>query len=64
MNPAIPDPESNAKTIKVLIIHEVADYAAWKRVFDDAAGMRKRAGEIRYRRPVPVGQHNGPGGNK
>jgi quinol monooxygenase YgiN len=33
----------------VLIIHEVADYAAWKRVFDNAAGMRKSAGEIRYR---------------
>jgi heme-degrading monooxygenase HmoA len=32
----------------VLIIHEVADYAAWKKVFDAAAGMRKAAGEIRF----------------
>jgi quinol monooxygenase YgiN len=32
----------------VLIIHEVADYAAWKKIFDDAAAIRKAAGEIRY----------------
>ncbi|MBE7540075.1 MAG: antibiotic biosynthesis monooxygenase [Opitutaceae bacterium] len=32
----------------VLIIHEVADYDAWKRVFDDAAGIRKAAGERSY----------------
>ena len=32
----------------VLIIHEVADYVAWKQIFDDAAGIRKAAGEIRY----------------
>lgn len=30
----------------VLIIHEVEAYPAWKTVFDQAAGMRKRAGEI------------------
>jgi len=29
----------------VLIIHEVADYAAWKAVFDGAAGIRREAGE-------------------
>jgi heme-degrading monooxygenase HmoA len=29
----------------VLIVHEVADYEAWKKIFDDAAGIRKRAGE-------------------
>lgn len=29
----------------VLIIHEVADYPAWKKVFDGAAGIRKTAGE-------------------
>jgi quinol monooxygenase YgiN len=29
----------------VLIIHEVADYPAWKRIFDGAAGIRKEAGE-------------------
>lgn len=29
----------------VLIVHEVADYDAWKRVFDDAAGIRREAGE-------------------
>jgi quinol monooxygenase YgiN len=32
----------------VLIIHEVEDYAAWKAVFDDAAQIRKEAGEISY----------------
>lgn len=32
----------------VLIIHAVKDYAAWKKIFDDAAGIRKRAGEQRY----------------
>ena len=29
----------------VLIIHEVADYPAWKKVFDGAADLRRRAGE-------------------
>lgn len=33
----------------VLIIHEVADYPQWKAVFDDAAPLRKSAGEIDYR---------------
>lgn len=32
----------------VLIIHEVADYPAWKKVFDGAAGIRKEAGERTY----------------
>lgn len=32
----------------VLIIHEVADYAAWKLVFDGAAGIRREAGERSY----------------
>ncbi|MBD2327672.1 antibiotic biosynthesis monooxygenase [Alkalinema sp. FACHB-956] len=32
----------------VLIIHEVEDYLAWKRVFDAAASMRKAAGERSY----------------
>lgn len=32
----------------VLIIHGVADYASWKRVFDAAAPMRKTAGERSY----------------
>ena len=32
----------------VLIIHEVADYNAWKAVFDGAAGIRKAAGERSY----------------
>jgi quinol monooxygenase YgiN len=32
----------------VLIIHEVADYAAWKAVFDGAAELRKAAGERSY----------------
>lgn len=32
----------------VLIIHEVADYPAWKKVFDSAAGIRREAGERSY----------------
>lgn len=32
----------------VLIIHEVADYEAWKKVFDSAAGIRREAGERSY----------------
>ena len=32
----------------VLIIHDVADYAAWKLVFDRAAGIRHAAGERSY----------------
>ena len=32
----------------VLIIHEVEDYAAWKTIFDNAAHIRKEAGEISY----------------
>ncbi len=32
----------------VLIIHEVASYPAWKIIFDQAAGLRKQAGEISY----------------
>jgi quinol monooxygenase YgiN len=32
----------------VLIIHEVADYPAWKAIFDGAAALRRDAGETRY----------------
>ncbi|MBT9599002.1 MAG: antibiotic biosynthesis monooxygenase [Vitreoscilla sp.] len=32
----------------VLIIHAVKDYKAWKQVFDDAAAIRKSAGEQTY----------------
>lgn len=32
----------------VLIIHEVANYPAWKEIFDDAAEIRKKAGELSY----------------
>lgn len=32
----------------VLIIHEVAEYEAWKKVFDAAAGIRREAGERTY----------------
>ena len=32
----------------VLIIHEVEAYPAWKTIFDEAAGMRKTAGELSY----------------
>jgi len=29
----------------VLIVHEVDDYPAWKRIFDEAADIRREAGE-------------------
>ena len=32
----------------VLIIHEVEVYAAWKAIFDNAAPIRKTAGEQNY----------------
>lgn len=32
----------------VLIIHEVANYEAWKKIFDEAAVIRKEAGERSY----------------
>lgn len=32
----------------VLIIHDVEAYSAWKTIFDQAAGIRKQAGEIKY----------------
>ena len=32
----------------VLIIHEVEDYKSWKKIFDNASGIRKEAGEISY----------------
>ena len=32
----------------VLIIHDVKDYTAWKQVFDQAARIRKEAGEHHY----------------
>lgn len=32
----------------VLIIHEVEDYIAWKKIFDNASTIRKEAGEISY----------------
>lgn len=32
----------------VLIIHEVESYPAWKVIFDHAAGIRKKAGEMSY----------------
>ena len=32
----------------VLILHEVADYPAWKAVFDEAGVLRKAAGELSF----------------
>ncbi|PSB28125.1 antibiotic biosynthesis monooxygenase [Stenomitos frigidus] len=32
----------------VLIIHDVADYLTWKKVFDEASDMRREAGERSY----------------
>lgn len=31
-----------------MIIHEVADYPVWKKVFDGAVGLRRDAGERSY----------------
>jgi quinol monooxygenase YgiN len=36
---------SEISMVHVLIIHEVENYPAWKKVFDNAAGIRKTAGE-------------------
>ena len=33
----------------VLIIHSVDDYKTWKEGFDNAASLRKKAGEIEYK---------------
>jgi quinol monooxygenase YgiN len=32
----------------VLVIHEVENYAAWKKIFDAAVNIRKEAGECSY----------------
>lgn len=41
---------TTSKTFEyVLIVHEVEDYAKWKAIFDDAATIRREAGEIEYR---------------
>jgi len=32
----------------VLIIHEVENYEAWKKIFDAASAIRKNAGELSY----------------
>ena len=40
--------KADAQQPHVLIIHEVEDYDKWKAVFDDAAVMRRKAGEIAY----------------
>lgn len=32
----------------ILIIHEVENYEAWKKIFDAAAAIRKDAGELSY----------------
>ena len=42
----------------VLIIHEVEHYATWKTIFDNAAGIRKAAGEISYQLMQCEGEPN------
>jgi quinol monooxygenase YgiN len=42
------EPRSVFAMDHVLIIHEVEDYPAWKKIFDEAAGIRKEAGERSY----------------
>ena len=41
-------PSARVKMQHVLIIHEVADYPAWKKIFDQAADIRREAGERSY----------------
>lgn len=41
-------PQSSELGYHVLIIHEVEDYEKWKAIFDDAAGIRRDAGEVAY----------------
>lgn len=40
--------QEDAGRSHVLIIHEVEDYERWKAIFDDAATIRRDAGEIAY----------------
>jgi heme-degrading monooxygenase HmoA len=44
----MPDLPAGANAPFVLIIHEVDDYAKWKAIFDEAATIRREAGEIDY----------------
>jgi heme-degrading monooxygenase HmoA len=44
----MPDPSASNSAPFVLIIHEVEDYAKWKAIFDEAAAIRREAGEIEY----------------
>jgi len=46
--PKIPNGFYTMQYQYVLIIHEVADYPAWKQVFDNAVTIRKEAGERSY----------------
>ena len=43
---------------QMLIIHEVADYDAWKQVFDQAADIRREAGERSFQVLRDAGQPN------
>ncbi len=43
-----PKDSAGPSTHHVLILHEVRHYPAWKKIFDDAAGQRKAAGEQAY----------------
>lgn len=42
----------------VLILHAVKDYPAWKQVFDEAAALRKEAGEQSYQLLHDAGDRN------
>ncbi len=35
-------------TVRVVVIHEVEDYARWKAAFDAAAALRRSGGEIDF----------------
>ena len=39
-------PSTSLPAAAAVVTHEVADYDAWKKVFDDHAGSRKRAGIV------------------
>lgn len=43
---------------KVLIVHRVADFDAWKRVFDSAAALRYAAGERDFQVLTDTADHD------
>ena len=49
---------TEARLSYVLILHDVADYPAWKTIFDTAATIRRAAGEVSYQVLAHTGDAN------